>query len=472
MPRAAWVTAVICLVTGFTSSVVAQPLAPVAPVGGPPLASTPVTPTRNTERPPAILGAPVAVAGTAPATSPIAPAGYLDATPENKPQPPSPPQTRAAGFGAPSAVSSFGADTDAMPAAPIPASMVDASVTSSATSQPPPVDLVNDFLTKRSGLSSDRDTTSTTKSKGSTGWPKLELTRSSYSEMGDRFEGIFGARNGEWFRSDHMFDGFISPVTNPFLFEDPRSLTELRPIFIYQGIPSRQPDFNGGHISYFGTQARVAITDRWSLVLNKFGGIGISPNHDSVFDSKTGFAEIWMGPKYTFFRGEETGSIAAGGLQFQLPVGSSGTFQNTGTLSLVPYVSYGQNFLRDFRLGSFNFLASTGYAFSINHERSDYYYLSAHLDFDAGNLHRFYPLLELNWIVNTTDGRSTPIGSEGRDLINFGGQASGSGLLTIAFGGRIKITEAAQIGTAFELPLAGRSDLFNYRFTLDFILRY
>ena len=32
--------------------------------------------------------------------------------------------------------------------------------------------------------------------------------------------------------SDHCFDSFISPVSNPFFFEDPRSLTEARGIFI------------------------------------------------------------------------------------------------------------------------------------------------------------------------------------------------------------------------------------------------
>ena len=37
------------------------------------------------------------------------------------------------------------------------------------------------------------------------------------------------------FQSDHCFDYFASPVTNPFLFEDPRALTELKPLFIYQG---------------------------------------------------------------------------------------------------------------------------------------------------------------------------------------------------------------------------------------------
>ena len=74
--------------------------------------------------------------------------------------------------------------------------------------------------------------------------------------------------------------------------------------------------------------------------------------------------------------------------------------------------------------------------------------------------------------TTTCPGTSTPIGAEGRDLINFGGQAKGSGLLTAAFGGRVKITESAQIGTAIEFPIAGRKDLFSYRFTLDFILRY
>ena len=61
---------------------------------------------------------------------------------------------------------------------------------------------------------------------------------------------------------------------------------------------------------------------------------------------------------------------------------------------------------------------------------------------------------------------------EGRDLINFGGQAKGNGLLTAAFGARFKISESAQFGGAFEFPLAGNRELFQYRFTVDFILRY
>lgn len=459
MPRAAWLAGLV-LALGANAAP-AQPLEPLPPSGGPPLGSTPVSRARS-EQPPPVLGAPVGVADRAPSTPApaVAPAGYTD-----EPRAP----RKAAAFGAPS---SGGASGSA--AAPVAASVVDSALSRTAYN-PPTGDSVNDFLTKRSdGRERDRakeKERDAPREKQTTGWPKFNVSKFGEG-FGDKIGTIFGERNGGWFRSDHCFDGFSSPVTNPFLFEDPRALTELRPIFIYQRIPTKQEDFFGGNVSFFGTQARVAFTDRWSFVVNKLGGISLNPNDRSPFGDDAGFAELWLGPKWTFYRGEENGAVAAGGLTFQLPIGSADTFQNTGSLSLVPYLSYGQNFLRDFRFGSFNVMASTGYSFSTNRERSDYYYLSGHLDFDVGNFHRFYPLMELNWVLNTTDGKTLPIGSEGRDLINFGGQAGGSGLLTAAFGGRVKISESAQLGGAFEFPLAGRRDLFRYRFTLDFILRY
>lgn len=460
MPRGAWL-ALALLAGGVSHPAFAQPL---APAGGPPLASTPVTPTRNTERnlahPPPVLGAPVGVPEARAPEPALVPSGFVD--------PPAPRPQRAAAFGAPSAAPSIGGglSSPAAPAQPVPAAVVDAAV--SRVGYKEPTDTVNDFLTKRSGLKEkEREPGRET----STGWPKVDVSRFGEG-WGERLGQVFGDHSGGWFRSDHMFDGFASPVTNPFLFEDPRSLTELRPIFIYQKIPSSQRDFLGGNITFFGTQGRVAFTDRWSLVFSKLGGISLNPNDQSSFGSDVGFAELWLGPKYTFYRGEETCSVAAAGLQFQLPIGSQDAFQNTGNLSLVPYVSYAQSFLRDFQYGSFNLMASTGYSFSTNRARTDYYYLSGHLDFDVANLHRFYPLMELNWILNTTNGQSVPIGSEGRDLINFGSQAQGKGLLTGAFGGRVKISEHAQLGGAFEFPLAGPRDLFRYRFTLDFILRY
>jgi hypothetical protein len=459
MPRAAWGIAVILVAGGAIAPALAQPVAgypvsgnlPPEPVYSslPPISAEPVRPANNL---PPILGAPVLPAriqtasdrgayiqGSADPNLAVSPVLNYQSPPPPPPPPPpqpsfsSPPTTGVAGPGAVPSVAPANSDP----------------AIASQTTDP------IDFLFARSN--------------------KRKEDRSSSDkfgdDIGDKLGDALGKRN-DWFRSDHAFDGFISPVTNPFLFEDPRSLTEARPIFLFQKIPGGEADFHGGNIFYFGTQLRLAITDRLSFVINKFGLEAFEPGSDSQYGHYTGFAEFWLGPKYTFIRGESTGTLMAGGLQFQIPTGSHGNFQNTGSLSLVPWVSFAQSFLRDFSLGGFNFMASTGYSFSVNNERSDYYYLSAHLDMNVLNYNHFFPLVEMNWFFNTTNGTSTPVRSEGQDLNNFGGQAKGDGLLTIAIGARYKFNECYQLGAAFEAPIAGNRQVDQYRFTLDFIFRY
>jgi hypothetical protein len=448
--------AVIVAATGFASPAAAQPLAPISPLGpdgGPPARSGAVAGMRP-DLPTPVLGAPVVVT-TPTAVAAVAPVAFTAAA-DDRPR-------RAAAFGAPSAA---GGPDDAPlpPPAPVPAAAVG---NAARPANPPPAsDPLADLLTVRSELK-DRDPLP------AAGPPKPDSASGKLTDdMADRLNGVFGTNSGGWFRGDHLFDFFISPVSNPFLFEDPRALTEVRPLFIFQKVPSSQPDFHGGNVTFFGTQARVAFGEQWSLVVNKFGGIAVNTNSPSPFHDQVGFAEIWLGPKWTFYRSEENLAVAAAGLTLQIPVGSKDTFQNTGTLTLAPYASYAQNLFHDFSLGSFNVMANTGVSLSTNKERTDYLWLSGHVDMDVNNSHRYYPLFELNWLLNAANGSTTPIGAEGRDLINFGGHPKGSGLLTAAFGGRVKVFESAQIGAAFEIPIAGQRDLFDYRFTIDFILRY
>ena len=424
----------------------------------PPDPSLETTPVRNA---PSVLGAPVAPANRASQPQgPITPASgvtgqlltpdtELMITPVRNYQPP-PQGSRAAVLGISSS------DGTPLPSYAIDPGLSPPVITAAPTADP------NDFLKKRAD---DRKLPSPFA-------PDSEHSSDKFGgELGEKINGILG-KPSDWFKSDHAFDGFISPVTNPFLFEDPRSLTEVRPIFLIEKIPNSQADFHGGNTFFFGTQLRLAITDRLSFTINKFGLESFNPGSGSDYGSNTGFAEFWFGPKYTFIRNENTGSLLAGGLQFQIPTGDHGNFQDTGSLSLVPYVSYAQNFLRDFSAGSFNGMMAAGYSFSVNNERSDYFYFSAHIDMNVLNLNKFFPLLELNWFAYTSNGRETPIGIEGQDLINFGGHAAGTGLLTGAIGGRYKISENYQLGAAFEIPFAGPHDINAYRFTLDFIFRY
>lgn len=461
MPRRAWAAA--WLLVAMAAPAGAQPLPPSgpAPLESLPPAADPVLVRRSAipDRPPSILEAPVA-SQDAPVRRPVEPfppTPLRDSLPGTTSFPEAPAKpSRAAGLGMPVSAGY----SEAIAGQPIPAAAVDTRIQQVAASTRA-ADPVNDFLTRRSPETPDPAYREPPRRKKSTsGW-----------ELGENLNGVFGER-GEWFRSDHAFDGFISPVTNPFLFEDPRSLTEARPIFIIQKMPSGQADFQGGNITFFGVQARVAFTDRFSFVFNKLGGIWINPGSNSIIEPQSGFAELWFGPKFTFIRNEECGSLLAGGLQFQAPIGSSNAFQHNGSLSLVPYASYAQSLFRDFSAGTINTMLNTGYSFGTTSARSDYWYLSAHIDLDVMNGHHFYPLFEMNYYLMTKDGSTTNIGSEGRDLINFGGQAAGKGLLTGAFGARLKVTENAQLGGAFEIPFAGPRDLFQYRFTLDFILRY
>jgi hypothetical protein len=286
----------------------------------------------------------------------------------------------------------------------------------------------------------------------------------------EEFEGP-GARR--WFQSDHCFDNFISPVTNPFLFEDPRSLTEVRPIFIYNATPTRNPIFHGGDIEFVGLQARVAFTDWFSFVLNKAGGVWIEP-HDATadFQPHAGFSEVWLGPKFTFLRNEDCGTLGAAGLTFEIPTGDRHVLQDTGSLSLVPYVSLEQSFFKT-SYGAFNALGTVGYAFSVDRSRSEDLFTSFHLDYDIANLHRFYPLMELHWFYYTRNGKTEDINFEGRDLFNFGSEhVSGHNEVSLAFGGRVKATDWWSLGLAVEFPLTTKRDLMDYRLTADMIFRY
>src|SRR5205085_12399405 len=139
----------------------------------------------------------------------------------------------------------------------------------------------------------------------------------------------------------------------------------------------------------------IAFTDRLSLTMNKLGGIDVTPSNPNL-PSEFSFAEFWLGPKYTFYRDPQAGLVAAGGLIFQIPTSGQNTLQNTGSLSLTPYVSVGKT-LAEYSAGAFNGIGVMGYTFATDGNRSDFFYLTVHLDFDVGNHHRFYPVLEFSW---------------------------------------------------------------------------
>ena len=294
--------------------------------------------------------------------------------------------------------------------------------------------------------------------------------------LGTRIQEMMGGHSVDgdrkWFQSEQVLCDFISPLSNPFYFEDPRTLTEIRPIVMWQQIPSGQPSFRGGNAWFFGLQGRLAITDRFSLVVNKLGVQTFNPGDGSSLSNGASITELWFGPKYNFYRDADNHALISAGLQFQVPLGG-GAFQNTPGASIVPYVSAAKRLLFT-ELGTFNGMATTGFSFATKNERSNYFFSSAHLDFDIGNGHRFFPLMELNWFSYTRSGNANPgFPDEGRDLANFGAGASGTNSLSGTLGMRWRsLNKRWEIGGGFEFPLFGQRGILQNRVTFDFIWKF
>jgi hypothetical protein len=292
----------------------------------------------------------------------------------------------------------------------------------------------------------------------------------------DVMDGVAAIADGDKerlrFQSDCAFQELISPISNPMLAEDPRSLTELRPLYIYQTIPGDQYYFKGGNTQYFGLQGRLAVTDRFSVVLHKIGGYLINPGSPSGLETEIGLTEIWLSPKFAFWRDVETQTIASGGLQFQIPVGGGNVYQDTGSLSLVPYVSFGQGLWKT-GAGTFAVMNTAGYSISTNSQRSDYFYDTVGLSLDVADGHRFFPVLEMSWFHYMNNGSARPfLAFEGRDLANIGTPAAGRDYLSIAPGFRFQFSPNWQFGLSTEFPLLGTKDLMKFRLGLDVIWRY
>jgi hypothetical protein len=285
-----------------------------------------------------------------------------------------------------------------------------------------------------------------------------------------------GCANGRSsFQSDTSFPRLISPISMPFFFEDPRSLTEIRPLFLYQGMPNKSALTQGGDAFFFGTQLRLALTDRLSFVVHELGLMSIQPDLSTpVFPGGSGFAEIKLGPKYTFWRNADTGTVAAAGLIFEIPAGSSRIFQDVGSLSLDPYLSIGQSFgALPGGWGSLNLVGNTGYSFSIDDARSEFFYLNLHLDYNIANFNTIFPLIEMNWIRYTRAGNNADLGFEGADFANFGSSSRrGKDYLSIASGLRYRFTDNVFGGAAVEFPVTREKGINDYRLTFDVIFRY
>lgn len=265
------------------------------------------------------------------------------------------------------------------------------------------------------------------------------------------------------FLSDHEFDSFIGPISNPILSKDPRSNTYLRPMFINNNFPGDHA-LGGGSAQIYAMQANIAVNERLSIIADKDGLARIDT--DGGVHS-TGFVNLAAGLKYTFLRNVETQTLAAAGFMYEIPSGQENVFQGYGSGTFTTFLAAGQ------KLGNVHVLNTFGYQFPANtHYNSSFIYNSFHLDVAIADW--IYPLVEMNIFRYTGNGdQFPPFVGEGDGLLNLGTQGVvGNTLVTVAFGAKAKLSCNLEVGAAYEIPISDRQDIIADRIIAEVIIRY
>ncbi|MCO6457020.1 MAG: hypothetical protein J5I93_17115 [Pirellulaceae bacterium] len=259
--------------------------------------------------------------------------------------------------------------------------------------------------------------------------------------------------------SDHRFGRFISPMTNPVFFEDPRTLTEARFVFFHHVIPQ---DVGGGTAQLMAMQVRAALTERLSIVAAKDGFV--TSSHPLVDD---GWADVYVGLKYNLLADPCFQRLVSVGASYELPVGSRQTFQANGDGEFHIYLTGGT------QIGCLShWISGTGVRLPVDrNDNSQMWYWSNH--FDRQLFGCLYGLAEVNWYHWFGSGANGLDGVEGLDIINFGStNVAGNNIVTGAVGVKLKPSDGMEIGVAWEAPLTDRRDILDNRLTVDWIVRY
>jgi hypothetical protein len=268
------------------------------------------------------------------------------------------------------------------------------------------------------------------------------------------------------FQSDHCFDGFIGPITTPVYSKDPRSLTELRGLYVHNWIPGDNL-LGGGEFDVYAIQARIALTERLTFIADKDGWLSVRPNNAAI-GKRSGWLNLGLGLKYTFLRDVESQTIAAAGVMYEVPSGEEEVFQGRGNGIITPFLTYGKEFG-----DCWHFIGNVAHSTAID-DRVNSSFLFTQIHLDKGFNGWLYPLVEVNWLYYTQGGDSFPNAlGEGDGLLSFGTQGvAGTHRVSIAAGLKAKVRKNIEIGGAYERLVTGGNGILDDRIVGEVILRY
>ncbi len=260
-------------------------------------------------------------------------------------------------------------------------------------------------------------------------------------------------------KSEGCYDCFISPITNPVYFEDPRLNTEVRGIFLQHRVPQAA---GGGAVQLYAIQLRARISENVQLIATKDGFVTSS---NPLIDD--GWADLALGLKFALWRNPENQRLTSAGFTYELPSGEASALQGNGAGNLNVFYTSGRRVF-----DRVNWISGGGFRQPLDRvDESTVAYGSQHLSTNIGP--KTWALTELNVQKWTGSGQGGIPGVEGGDLFNFGSSGvSGNTIVTHAVGLKFKPRRNSEIGAAFEYPLTKRRDILDNRINVNWTVRY
>jgi hypothetical protein len=253
--------------------------------------------------------------------------------------------------------------------------------------------------------------------------------------------------------SDRAFPGFIGWISNPEFNIDPRSLTQIMPLYL--GVWTDQfkilPE---GNAQIMGPGLSLGLTDRLSIGLNR-GGWAVA----NFGRQREGWLDIGGYAQYTLIRDVPDQFLFAAGIQFATPSGAKQLFQGSPPDDMAVYGTLGKEFCRDFHV-----LLTAGYQFPLGSGKvtEELFYGNLHLD--ARMFGWLYPLVEFNSAYHTTTvnlSKTFP-----RDFIDLGSFSGQGNILVVAPGiNAVLIHDRLEIGGVYSTPIVSQHN-FNFNSVL------
>ncbi|MDG3006270.1 hypothetical protein [Paludisphaera mucosa] len=267
------------------------------------------------------------------------------------------------------------------------------------------------------------------------------------------------------FESDHAFDGFVGPMTDPIQAKDARSLTEARLVFLGNWARPGTPVIGSGTYQVYALQLRLALTERLQIFADKDGIVRFSPKPGR---SVTGLANIAAGAKYVFIRDVENQFLFSGAVQYEAPTGYANIYQNQGSGLLGVYGIFAKQFG-----DSFHVSGQFGQNIAMQNQLNGYFYTHLHTDYRIG---KFVPFFEANWFYYNQSSHYLPasVGMEGAGYIDLGTSGfTGNSIVTLAPGMKYNFSKHLEFGLCYQFPVSpDHKSLYGDQVIADLIWRY